>query len=462
MVVNIKHNMKQIIFLIFCSLIFAIDVAAQKPETFDIVSFQAPAGWQKKAAESNILFAKEDAAKGTYCLMTLYKSVPGTPDAKKNFDLTWTSVVKEMVTVSAAPEMQPEATKDGWEIHSGYAAFESDGNKGVVILVTASGFDKMVNLIILTNTDVYEKEMTTFLESISFKQIIPAIKTTTTNPAKTTNPAVTVSKDGFKFTATNFDDGWNAAEHADWVQVTKGGTAVLLHYGIQYTDETRNFDDNKRIEHYWNLLISPRYKVSNIDVAKTDYGKYDRVYFGEADGIEISTGNKAHIALMITSENGFANCVEVITPDQAALTQQFPNYDKIKEMNNYNKFAVSSKDLPGTWENSSAVYSQYYNTNTGNYAGMGGVSINAKFIFRSNSTFHFDYVGVSGMMGTPNVHTEKRDGKFTVNNWEMTITDKKGTPVGYSAQFAALRGGRVLHLQNKQFSGLKYQLYKQK
>ena len=161
--------MKQIIFLIFCSLIFAIDVAAQKPETFDIVSFQAPAGWQKKAAESNILFAKEDAAKGTYCLMTLYKSVPGTPDAKKNFDLTWTSVVKEMVTVSAAPEMQPEATNDGWEIHSGYAAFESDGNKGIVVSVTSSGFDKMVNLMILTNTDEYEKEVSSFLESLSLK-----------------------------------------------------------------------------------------------------------------------------------------------------------------------------------------------------------------------------------------------------------------------------------------------------
>ena len=454
--------MKQLTFLIFCSLFFSVGVSAQKSETFDIISFKTPAGWQKKAAESAVQFDKEDAAKGTYCSITLYESVPGTPDAKENFEMAWTSLVKEMVTVADAPKMEPATTEEGWETHSGYAAFESDGSKGVVILVTASGFDKMVNLIILTNTDAYEKEMTTFLESMSLKQIAPATKTTTTNPTKQTKPIAAAEKSGFTFTTSNFDDGWNAVEQADWVQVSKGNTAVLMHYGIQYTDETRNFDDNKRIEHYWNLLISPRYKVSNINVAKTDYGKYDRVYFGEADGTEISTGDKAHIALMITSENGFANCVEIITPDKTTLTQQFPNYDKIKEMNNYNKFAVSAKDLPGTWENSSAVYSQYYNTNTGNYAGMGGVSINAKFIFKSNGTFHFDYVGVSGMMGTPNVHTEKRDGKFTVSNWEMNITDKKGTPVAYFAQFTAIKGGRVLHLQNKQSSGLKYQLYKQK
>ena len=65
--------------------------------------------------------------------------------------------------------MQPPATKDGWEAQSGYAPFESDGNKGIVLLVTSSGFEKRVNIIILTNTNVYEKDMTDFLESVSLK-----------------------------------------------------------------------------------------------------------------------------------------------------------------------------------------------------------------------------------------------------------------------------------------------------
>ncbi|MBC7898873.1 MAG: hypothetical protein H7070_02370 [Saprospiraceae bacterium] len=324
---------------------------------------------------------------------------------------------------------------------------------------TYSGFGKTFSAAAIFNSQENVLAIEAFAASIKLKRPEAGKQVNGNLPAS--NPSKAAST-GFAFTTSNFDDGWNALDTADWVQVTKGGTAVFLHYGIQNTDETRNFDDNKRIEHYWNLLISPRYRVSNINVAKTDYAKYDRVYFGEADGVEISTGKKAHIALMITSENGFANCIEVVTPDQASLTQQFPNYDKIKEMNNYNKFAVSAKDLPGTWENSSATYSQYYNTNTGNYAGMGGVSTYDKFIFRSNNTFNYEYIGVSGMMGTPGVHTEKRAGKFTVSNWDMTITDKKGTPVAHFAQFEAIRGGRVLHIQNKQYSGLKYRLYKQK
>jgi len=160
--------MKKIILLcVLCG--FAGNSFAQT-ETFDHATYTAPKGWKKQPAESAIQFFKEDVAKGTYCLITLYKAVPGTANSKENFDLAWASLVKEMVTVSTAPEMQPVATDNGWEVQSGYAPFESAGNKGIVLLVTASAVDKMVNLIVLTNTDVYEKDMTGFLESISLKK----------------------------------------------------------------------------------------------------------------------------------------------------------------------------------------------------------------------------------------------------------------------------------------------------
>ncbi len=167
--------MKKICFFLLCvsvtAIISPLNAFAQK-QTFDISTYTPPpgGGWKKQTAESAVQFTIEDAAKGTYCLITLYKSVPGTANAKENFDLAWASLVKEMVTVSTDPEMQAPSTEDGWEVQSGYAPFENDGNKGVVILITSSGFEKMVNIIVLTNTDVYEKEMTGFLESLSLKK----------------------------------------------------------------------------------------------------------------------------------------------------------------------------------------------------------------------------------------------------------------------------------------------------
>ena len=158
------------IFVLFLFCFFAATAFAQK-QTFDLTTFTPPNGWNKQVGKDAIQLSKEDKAKGTFCLITLYKSVPGTANSKDNFDMAWASLVKEMVTVSTAPEMQSAAIENGWETQTGHAPFESDGNKGVVILVTASSFEKMVNMIILTNTDVYEKEMTTFLESLSIKKL---------------------------------------------------------------------------------------------------------------------------------------------------------------------------------------------------------------------------------------------------------------------------------------------------
>ena len=165
------------IFLLSVLCVFVGNAFAQK-ETFDIATYTAPKKWKKKRTEDAVQFTKEDAAKGTYCIITLYKSVPGTTNSKENFDLAWTSVVKEMVNVSTAPEMQPSAKEDDWEVESGYAAFESDGEKGVALLVTSTGYNKMVNLIILTNTDAYETEMTSFIGSISLKKQTQAINNT--------------------------------------------------------------------------------------------------------------------------------------------------------------------------------------------------------------------------------------------------------------------------------------------
>ena len=174
--------MKKIILL--CFFCISVTISSAQKETFDLITYTPPKAWKKQPAESAVQFSKEDAAKGTYCIITLYKAVPGTASSKENFDLAWASVVKEMVTVSTAPEMQPAATENGWEVQSGYAPFESDGNKGIVILVTSSGFEKMVNIIILTNTDVYEKNVTDFLESINFKKQSPVANTPVTNPVK--------------------------------------------------------------------------------------------------------------------------------------------------------------------------------------------------------------------------------------------------------------------------------------
>jgi hypothetical protein len=170
---KIRHMKKSYFFLILSiSLVNLLGPTAMfaQQETFDLATFSAPKGWKKGASENAVQFTKEETAKGTYCAITLFRSVPGSTNAKNNFDAAWGTIVKETVPVSVAPTMQPAVAEDGWEVQSGYASFESDGAKGVVVLVTSSGFEKMVNAMILTNTDVYEKNISDFLGSISLKK----------------------------------------------------------------------------------------------------------------------------------------------------------------------------------------------------------------------------------------------------------------------------------------------------
>lgn len=162
--------MKQLLSLIICFLSFPTSSVAQTLETFDIATFQPPTGWNRQAGQSAIQFSTEDKASGAYCLITLFKSVPGLDDSKQNFAAAWQTIVMEAVNVSTAPQMQPSNIPEGWKAEMGSAPFEKDGAKGVAVLVTVSGHGKMVNALVLTNTQAYEQAITAFLESVSLKK----------------------------------------------------------------------------------------------------------------------------------------------------------------------------------------------------------------------------------------------------------------------------------------------------
>ena len=162
-----------------CLVCFSWNAAAQRPETFDITTFQTPKGWTKQAGDGSVQFSI--AEKDSFALVTLFRSLPGVGAPKENFDAAWETIVKETVAVASAPQMFPAETKGEWQIAGGYAPFEKDGVKGVAVLYTATGYGTMVNALVLTNTQAYEPAITGFLGSISFKK--PAGAATAAAPA---------------------------------------------------------------------------------------------------------------------------------------------------------------------------------------------------------------------------------------------------------------------------------------
>jgi hypothetical protein len=450
---------KTILLSVVCVL--AMNSFAQK-EIFDIATYTAPKAWKKQKTENAIQFTKEDSDKGTYCLITLYKAIPGTANAKENFDLAWSSVVKEMVTVSTAPEMQPAATEEGWEVQSGYAPFESEGTKGIAILVTSSGFGKMVNLIILTNTDVYEKEMTAFLESIDLKKPTVVSNNNTTKPAeeKTIKPQPAV-QGKFVFNTTNFDDGWTATEQSDWVEVIKGNVKVLIHYPKQGT--VFPADPEPLTTAAWNILVAPRY--SNLRNYKTAYiSTYNRPYLGMGTAKDNTTGKDVFIVLYRQGETGW---LEFITTDKNSFIQNFKfdpetiRWDSetdllkpLEAMVSYNRFAIAASDFTGTWTNDFTGVQQLYHVYTGNYAGMNIHQSKQEFVFGAGNSYSWKLLVVSGMVGNTKYQEVKSSGQFSVvNNWQIRFSKIESKAKTYHAHWSCIKGARLLKLLDAEYPG---------
>lgn len=441
-------------------LLFTWSFLYPQQQSFDITYYTAPKGWKKQNSESAIQLTKEDAAKGTYCMITVFKALPGTSNSKENFDAAWTSVVKEMVTISSAPEMQPVISEHGWEAQSGYAPFESDGNKGVALLVTSTGFEKMVNIIILTNSDVYEKDITAFLESVDFKtsSTEQPVKQST-DPLKPQPVKPAAKGGGFSFTTTNFDDGWTSTALEDWVELSKGNMKVLIHYPNKKAD-AYNSVVLDGLKNAWNILVAPRYSSASNMEFKPITG-WQSIEFAEADMVEKDSRKKVYVVLFkMNYSNGSGKYLEFISPDKKTFEQTFGAYqqktygwEKMEKMASYNKFAIAAADLTGKWTSDFSGAIQYVNANTGLDAGMDTHASAENFQMTANNTYKWDLGVASGQVGNIKFQSAKSAGSFSLpSNWQVKFSDISGKPRTYNAFFSCIKGLRILWLDGRPFA----------
>jgi hypothetical protein len=448
--------------LIFSFLLLLYTSAIAQKETFDLATYTTPEGWNKNPTEHAVQFSKEDSKTNTYCIITLYKAMPGIGDSKKNFDAAWETLVKEAVTVTADPEMQPPATEDGWEVQSGYSTFESDGHKGIVLLVTSSGFKTMVNIVILTNTDAFEPGITGFLESISLKKPDTKTQMVTETNTNTNVKQQSAGSDGYTFQTTNFDDGWISVVKDDYVEVTKGSIKVLLFYRVTMTEQMRPPVINVK-DYFWNKDIKPRYTVLSEEHRAQEL-MYSRTEYIEGDATDKQTNQNVYIAMNVYRDNGIASNIVVVATDKQTFLAAFPKPEDMEQMLYYNRFAVGAKDVIGNWSDFSSAHTQMYYVGTGGYAGMQGSSLSAQFFLKSNGSYSSKHSGISGVIGgSQQWFQEEYKGKYSVTNWDITMTNRfKGESDAFHCWFEVIPGGRILHLQDKTASGIQYHLFKEK
>jgi hypothetical protein len=280
-----------------------------------------------------------------------------------------------------------------------------------------------------------------------------------TNPPANNIPPPAGSS-GMKISTTNFDDGWVATPQADWVQLTKNNLTTYLHYAIALPDDLVSGDGDPILNYFWNRLITPRYTVGNVQKMPFDPYAYKRTYYMEANATDNNTGQNGFIAFRIMINNGIVSCIEIKAPSKEEYQVQFPDLDKVAAMTGYNRFAIDQSDITGLWKESSGGFAQYYNVYNGSYAGMNAVSITSQLTLTPSGEFLLEHNGASGMVGSQQFFSETYKGNYTISFWDIQTTDQNGKSSAYHAYYQAVKNGRILHLQNKQYSGQEYHLVK--
>ena len=457
------------------AIISPLNAFAQK-QTFDISTYTVPKGWVKQPSEAAIQFSKEDAAKGTYCMITLYNAVPGTANSKENFDLAWASLVKEMVTVSTAPEMQPVATENGWEAQSGYAPFESEGTKGVVMLVTSSSSSKMVNIIILTNTNEYEKEMTAFLESVSLKKSETTIQQIQTPAANNNNTAV-IGTWGISVvvpyrSATEGTAGSNVRQYTFNANGTYSFYIKTFKYNFDkllLTKETGTYQisgnkitispQKSVIESWskkdgtdnWGKLVSTQNKT----LEKTTYQFTKHYSVGMQEwNLVLQANNETPRDGPYNGGTVFRNAWLYSIPCSKCLIelpsgQQTTTEEIIKE--SVQQTATNNNaPILGTWGKTGSVnpaYNDAYATSIAGYS-------TDQYTFNSNGTYHF--VSKTFGMSFAKLLLVKENGAYQISGNTVTVNPQKSVIEAWSKKDGVDKWGKLLSTQTRKIEKVTY------
>jgi hypothetical protein len=126
----------------------------------------------QKAAEA-VQFAKEDKATGAFCVVTLYRSVDAETDSRANFNVAWNALVNEILKTKVKPQIGAPGIKDGWTAEAGLAPVDTPDLKGAALLTTFTGGSKLISVLVLTNSDTFQKEIETIVDSIKLPPAKP-------------------------------------------------------------------------------------------------------------------------------------------------------------------------------------------------------------------------------------------------------------------------------------------------
>lgn len=161
--------------------------AAADKETFDIATFTAPPGWERLALPDLLSFRTPVNQKGAAQIF-IFPSRRSGGSPRANFDAEWARLVTAPLGLLPAPQVSAEQTPDGWTAVSGASSFTAQGANMAVLLVTATGFERMVSISVHLVGQEHVAAVDQFFRQLDFRAAAVAPPAATSAGTPKTNP----------------------------------------------------------------------------------------------------------------------------------------------------------------------------------------------------------------------------------------------------------------------------------
>ena len=222
-----KQNKYYLPFLL--SLVISVQSFSQT-EKFDIATYTPPKNFKKEAKSAVINYTNVNAAKGTFCVITMYASTVSTGDAKKDFTNEWNELIATPYKAEANPQTETATTDEGWNVVTAAAPVKLDGADVIIILTVASGFGKTMSI----RTSLIDQSYTAQVDALFTTMELDKSKAIAVNNDNNSNPVQTNAV-AAKFRLMNYTApaGWSHQVFGDGVVFKPLGLPADEHLAIQ-------------------------------------------------------------------------------------------------------------------------------------------------------------------------------------------------------------------------------------
>lgn len=264
--------------------------------------------------------------------------------------------------------------------------------------------------------------------------------------------------DGFTYNTAHFDDGWTATAMTDYVYAEHSNMRLYLYYEMPYEGSTYTGTGLTLHDDVWDRIVARDFATSTkFYPHATTIG--ERPEYLEGWATDRRSGERRFLMMYVTFVPGTARTVLISAPDEATARQWFPKAadpfaSELPGLLRYNRFPIAARDVVGTWSNTDTNMTNWYNADTGAYAGSTIAARSATFTFAADGTYASEHKGATGSVGALNTFQQEYHGAYRTTDWSLVATNRwKGASETFSAYFRVVRGGRLLSLMTNDVSG---------